>query len=110
MLSHSRNRAPAVTASTASATVVTSTWTGTSGWAARTAAYALDSEPAASLWLSLIIATSYRPIRLFVPPPARTEYFSRARRPGVVLRVSRTVAPVPSSRWAQSHVWLATPD
>ena len=66
--------------------------------------------PAASLWLSLIMATSYRPMRLLVPPPARTAYFSSARRPGVVLRVSSTVALLPASRSAQRRVWVATPD
>ena len=50
------------------------------------------------MWLSLIIATSYRPMRLLVPPPQRTAYFSRARSPGVVLRVSSTVRPVPARR------------
>ncbi len=60
--------------------------------------------------MSLTIATSYRPIRLFVPPPARTAYFSSARRPGVVLRVSSTIAPVPSSASTQRRVWVATPD
>ena len=66
--------------------------------------------PAASLWLSLIIATSYRPMRLLVPPPTRTAYFSSARRPGVVLRVSSTVAFVPASSSAHLRVWVATPD
>ena len=110
MLSHSRKSRPAATASTASATVVTSTWTGTSGKASRTRWYAAATPPAASLWLSLTIATSYRPIRLLVPPPARTAYFSRIRRPGVVLRVSSTMAPVPASASAQARVWVATPD
>ena len=58
MLSHSRNRAPAATASSASAVVVTSTWMSTCGNAARMLSYAAVSPPAASLWLSLIIATS----------------------------------------------------
>jgi hypothetical protein len=110
MLSSSRNLAPASTASTASASVVASTCTGTSGNAARTSRNAFASPPAAILWLSLIIATSYRPIRLFVPPPARTAYFSRIRRPGVVLRVSSTRAFVPASASAQARVCVATPD
>ena len=66
--------------------------------------------PAASLWLSLIIATSNSPMRLFVPPPHRTAYFSRARMPGVVLRVSSTIAPEPDSTSAQRRVWVATPE
>jgi hypothetical protein len=49
-------------------------------------------------------------MRLLVPPPARTAYFSRWRIPGVVLRVSSTIAPVPSSWSAQRRVWVATPD
>ena len=67
-------------------------------------------RPAASLWLSLTIATSYRPMRLLVPPPARTAYFSSTRRPGVVLRVSSTVRLVPASASAQARVCVATPD
>ena len=39
-------------------------------------------------WLSLIIAPSNRPKRCGVPPPCTTACFSRARRPGVVLRVA----------------------
>ena len=58
MLSQSRKSAPASTASTASSTVVTSTCTGTSGKASRTRRYAAVMPPAASLWLSLIMATS----------------------------------------------------
>ena len=51
--------APAAdTDSSASAVVVTSTWIGTSGNAARMASYAPVSPPAASLWLSLTIAQS----------------------------------------------------
>ncbi len=38
------------------------------------------------------------------PPPQRTAYFSRARRPGVVLRVSRMRAPVPSTASTQRAV------
>ena len=45
MLSHSRNRAPTPTDSSASSVVVTSTCTGTSGYLARTAEYAAASEP-----------------------------------------------------------------
>ena len=42
----------------------------------------------ATTWLSLISAASDKDIRWFIPPPQRTAYFSRARSPGVVLRVS----------------------
>ena len=49
-------------------------------------------------------------MRLLVPPPQRTAYFSRARSPGVVLRVSRTMAPVPSRASAQRRVCVATPE
>ena len=40
----------------------------------------------------------------------RTAYFSSARRPGVVLRVSRTIAPVPARASAQRRVSVATPE
>jgi hypothetical protein len=39
---------------------------------------------------------SNRPIRWLLPPPQRTAYFWARRRPGKVLRVSSTVAPVPA--------------
>ena len=41
-------------------------------------------------WLSLTSTASDRLPRWLWPPPARTAAFSRARRPGVVLRVSST--------------------
>ncbi len=53
---------------------------------------------------------SSRPKRWFTPPPQRTAYFSRARRPGVVLRVSVMRARVPRTAWTYSAVRLATPD
>src|SRR5918994_2076361 len=56
------------------------------------------------------MATSYRPSRLLVPPPHRTAYFSSARIPGVVLRVSSTIAPDPRSSSAHRRVWVATPE
>ena len=43
-------------------------------------------------WLSLMSTLSERLPRWLTPPPARTAAFSRARRPGVVFRVSRTRA------------------
>jgi hypothetical protein len=45
-----------------------------------------------------------------VPPPTRTAYFSSARRPGVVFRVSRTVALLPARASAHLRVCVATPD
>ncbi len=67
------------------------------GVAARTSSTAAAIEPAARRWLSLISTASSRPKRWLRPPPAATACFSSARRPGVVLRVSRTAAPVPST-------------
>ena len=55
--------------------------------AARTRAIAVATPPAAATWLSLISTASSRPKRWLAPPPQRTAYFSRARSPGVVLRV-----------------------
>ena len=52
---------------------------------------------------------SYRPVRWFVPPPQRTAYFSSARRPGVVLRVSRMRVGVPSVSSAKRRVSEAIP-
>ena len=49
--------------------------------------------PARRRWFSFTRIASSSPARWFVPPPQRTAYFSSARRPGVVLRVSRIVAP-----------------
>ena len=64
----------------------------------RTASNASATPPAATTWLSLTSAASDSDIRWLTPPPQRTAYFSSARRPGVVLRVSRTAAPVPVDR------------
>lgn len=49
-------------------------------------------------------------MRWLTPPPHRTAYFSSARSPGVVLRVSRTFAFVPSSTSAQARVAVAIPE
>ena len=62
------------------------------------------TPPAATTWLSLTSAASDSDIRWLTPPPQRTAYFSSARRPGVVLRVSRTAAPVPSTASTQRRV------
>ena len=66
-------------------------------WHART-------DPAAATWLSLISAASPRLIRWLTPPPHRTAYFSSARNPGSVLRVSRICAPVPATASTQVRV------
>ncbi len=49
-------------------------------------------------------------MRWLHPPPASTAAFSNARRPGVVLRVSRILAPVPSTALTNRRVRVATPD
>ena len=54
---------------------------------ARATASVIDTP---ARWLSLTSTASERLPRWLCPPPARTAAFSRARRPGVVLRVSRT--------------------
>ena len=53
---------------------------------------------------------SWRPIRWLVPPPQRTAHFSAARRPGVVLRVSRMTARVPATASTYRRVSVAMPD
>ena len=58
---------------------------------------AAPTPPAAATWLSLIRIASSRPKRWLTPPPQRTAYFSSARKPGVVLRVSVITAPVPAT-------------
>ena len=63
------------------------------GSAARTASYAGTTPPAATTWLSLTIAMSDRLNRWLTPPPQRTAYFCRARKPGSVLRVSQDPGP-----------------
>jgi hypothetical protein len=55
------------------------------------------TPPQAATWLSLIRMASSRPKRWLTPPPQRTAYFSSARRPGVVLRVSTMRARGPST-------------
>ena len=63
----------------------------------------------AATWLSLTSAASLSDMRWLTPPPQRTAYFCRARRPGIVLRVSRTRALVPPSASAHRAVSEATP-
>ena len=57
----------------------------------------------------MIRTASYRPNRWFRPPPHRTAYFSSARQPGVVLRVSRIAAFVPSTSATNRAVRVAIP-
>ena len=68
------------------------------------------TPPAAATWLSLIIAPSNRPKRCGVPPPCTTACFSRARRPGVVLRVAAMRAVVPLVSATYRAVSVATPE
>ena len=87
-----------------------STSSGTSGIARRAPARtAAPTPPAMKAWFSLIRIWSQSPMRWLTPPPARTAAFSSSRRPGVVLRVSRIRAPVPSTARAKSAVCVATP-
>lgn len=102
--------APASTTSRSWCRVSTSTSMARSGKASRTALKAWETPPAATTWLSFTKAASDRDMRWLTPPPQRTAYFSRARRPGVVLRVSRTFAPVSSSTSAHARVAVAMPD
>ena len=88
----------------------TSISTGSCPAAARTSSKALVTEPAAAMWLSLISAASDSDIRWLTPPPQRTAYFSSARSPGRVLRVSRMLAPEPRMVSVQIRVRVATPD
>ena len=69
----------------------------------RTASSAAPTPPAAARWLSLTRTASWRPARWLRPPPQRTAYFSSERSSGIVLRVSRTRAPVPSTASAQAR-------
>ena len=61
------------------------------------------------MWLSLMSTASNRPKRWLAPPPARTAYFSKARRPGVVFRVQTIFAPVPATASTKWCVAVATP-
>ena len=110
MLSSRISSAPASIASRHCATVSTSISTGRSPAAARTSSKASVTEPAAAMWLSLINAASDSDIRWLTPPPQRTAYFSSARSPGSVLRVSRIAAPEPRMVSVQIRVRVATPD
>jgi hypothetical protein len=98
MLSNMMRSTPAASASSTSSGVVVSTSTfRRSTLCSATARTAAVIPPAAAMWLSLISTMSWSPKRWLAPPPARTASFSRCRIPGVVLRVSITRAPVPST-------------
>jgi hypothetical protein len=101
--------APAVMASKSSANESTSISTGMSAASDRTAANASATPPAAATWLSFTSAASLNDMRWLTPPPHRTAYFCSARRPGNVLRVSRTCAPVPASASTHRRVRVAMP-
>lgn len=102
--------APASRTSPTWCSVSTSTSIGTSGNSSRTALKAWATPPTATTWLSFTRAASESDMRWLTPPPQRTAYFSRARRPAVVLRVSRTLAFVPSRASAHARVAVAMPE
>src|SRR5215218_5852519 len=110
MLSSRSRSQPRSRASATWSRVSTSTSRGSPGPAARAASTARRRVPAARMWLSLTSRASYRPMRWLAPPPQRTAYFSRKRRPGVVLRVSRITAPVPATASTLFAVRVATPE
>jgi len=68
------------------------------------------TDPASRTWLSLTRMPASRPPRWGTPPPASTACFSRNRRSGVVLRVSRMRAPVPATASTNRRVSVATPE
>ena len=101
MLSTRTRSAPAASASSSSARSSTSTSSvrppraaAPGDLAASTAAF---TPPRAAMWLSFTRRAYDRFIRWLQAPPQRTAYFSTARRPGKVLRVSLTTAPVPAT-------------
>ena len=49
-------------------------------------------------------------MRWFTPPPARTASFFKVLKPGVVLRVSVMLTPVPATACTRSRVAVAIPD
>ena len=105
-------RRPAASASSISRGSLTSTSSvpASSGALARARATAWAIPPAAAMWFSLIRIASYSPARWLLAPPAATAAFSSARRPGIVLRVSSTPAPVPCTSREARAASVATPD
>ena len=78
--------------------------------AARARSTAGLRPPATTRWLSLISTASSSPKRWLEPPPTRIAYFSRARRPGVVLRV-QTISVGRSAMWpTRDAVAVAMPE
>ncbi len=102
--------APASSASRAPSKLVTSTSilmpAGTLALARRTAS---PTPPTIAMWLSLMRTISDRLILWLTPPPCWTAYFSRARRTGVVFRVSRTRVFVPSKAFTKRRVSRGDP-
>ena len=88
MLSSSTASAPARAASATCSSASRSISTNRPGHSVRARPTA-SVMPMPARWLSLTSTASESPARWLVPPPARTAAFSRRRRPGVVLRVSR---------------------
>src|SRR5207245_8171396 len=70
---------------------------------------ACRTEPAMRMWFSLTRIAASRPARWGVAPPISTVYFARKRSSGVVLRVSRMRARVPSTASTKRRVRVATP-
>ena len=76
----------------------------------RTCSTALAIEPAILIWLSFIMAMSYRPMRWFTAPPSCTAILSVTLMPGAVLRVSSRRVCVPRSSATYLAVSVAIPD
>jgi len=79
------------------------------GVSALALATAAAIEPQTAMWLSLSRSPSSSRILWLRAPPTHDAYFDRARKPGIVLRVSISVAPVPSTSRAYSAVRVAIP-
>src|SRR5205823_2912323 len=95
MLSMRIRSGAAPSAASISARFLHSTSSGSVGQAARAARTAAPTSPPQSArWLSLIRIASSSARRWFVPPPVRTAYLARRRKPGSVFRVSRTTSCV----------------
>src|ERR1035441_5855055 len=96
-----------------SAGVRASTWTIWPGWRpARARARTAGRPPPREMWLFLMRIPSCRSRRWLMPPPQQTAYLSRARRPGMVLRVSRILVldVVAATARTYSLVRVAMPD
>src|SRR2546430_14827835 len=73
-------------------------------------ARARSPDPSSAQWLSFQSTAAESERRFSTPPPTVTAYVSSARRPGVVLRVWVTRAPVPLTASTARRVTVATPD